>query len=103
MDQPHRQRLSQLAFYAGLAIALVIGAKLRLPALDLRPMHVDEAIQAARFGQLIEEGTFDYLPEDGHGPGLLYFTAPLSFLAGATTYAATSETLLRLVPAMVRP
>ena len=72
---------------------------LRLPDLDLRPMHVDEAVQAGRFGQLIEEGTFDYLPEDGHGPGLLYLTLPFAKLAGVETYAETSEKLLRSVPA----
>jgi uncharacterized protein (TIGR03663 family) len=100
LHEIYTQRLTRLAFYAGLAVALLIGAKLRLPELGLRPMHVDEAVQAARFGQLIEEGTFDYLPEDGHGPGLLYFTAPVSFLSGATTYAETSEPLLRSVSAL---
>ena len=86
LDEKLRQRLIQIAFYAGLAIALVVGAMLRLPDLDLRPMHTDEAIQATRLGQLLEDGSFDYLPDDGHGPGLLYFTVPVSHAAGADTY-----------------
>ncbi|MGI9241905.1 MAG: flippase activity-associated protein Agl23 [Verrucomicrobiales bacterium] len=94
------QRVATFAFWAGLVIAVSIGAGLRLPDLDLRPMHVDEAIQAARFGQLLEEGTFDYLPDDGHGPGHLYFAIPVSRLAGTTSYETSSEWSLRLTPAL---
>ncbi|MFT5106831.1 MAG: hypothetical protein ACI8XO_003098 [Verrucomicrobiales bacterium] len=100
MDQKTKQRLSHCAFYLGLAIALVIGGMLRLPSLELRPMHLDEAVQAARFGQLLEEGTFDYLPDDGHGPGLLYFTLPIAKAAGVSSFNDTSQTLLRLTPAL---
>ncbi len=48
-------------------------------------MHVDEAIQAGAFRQLLEEGSFDYLTEDGHGRGLLYFAIPMSKAAGAAS------------------
>jgi uncharacterized protein (TIGR03663 family) len=100
LKQKLQQRLMQLAFYAGLAVALAIGAKLRLPDLDLRPMHVDEAIQAERFRQLLEEGSFDYLTDDGHGPGLIYFAIPISKAAGAASYRDASEKTLRLTPAV---
>ena len=100
LDDQLRQRLTQLAFYAGLAVALIVGAKLRLPDLDLRPMHTDEAIQAVRFGELLEEGSFGYMPDDGHGPGLLYFTLPVSYAAGADTYREADEKILRTTPAL---
>jgi len=97
--KPHLHS-TRVGFWVGLAVAMILGATLRLPDLDLRPMHVDEAIQAARFGQLLEEGSFDYLPEDGHGPGLLYFAIPVSRLAGTTSYETSSEKALRLTPAL---
>lgn len=100
MNELLQKRTSQIAFFAGLVIALTLGASLRLPDLGLRPMHVDEAIQAARFGQLLEEGSFDYLPDDGHGPGLIYFAIPVSRAAGATSYSTVSEKVLRLTPAL---
>ncbi len=62
LDQKTKQLLSHGAFYIGLAIALYIGGMLRLPDLDLRPMHVDEAIQAARFGQLLVKDTVANTP-----------------------------------------
>ncbi|MEM7386440.1 MAG: flippase activity-associated protein Agl23 [Verrucomicrobiota bacterium] len=81
-------------------IALVIGAHLRLTRLDHRPMHLDEAIQGMKFGELIEKGDFQYDPHDFHGPVLLYSTLPLAWLSGASELTAVSEKQLRLVPAL---
>ncbi len=100
MDQNTRQLLTQVALYLGLAAAIILGASLRLPKLDLRPMHVDEAIQAMRFGELNDKGKFEYLPEDGHGPGLLYFSIPVAHAMGAGSYSAADETVLRMTPAL---
>jgi len=99
LHQITKERLAHVAFYLGLAIAIFFGAKLRLEKLDIRPMHVDEAIQAMRFGELLEEGKFEYLPDDGHGPGLLYATLPFAWAKGADTYVETDEVMLRRVPA----
>ena len=100
MDQTTRQHLLKISLYLGLAAALVLGASLRLPKLDLRPMHVDEAIQGMRFGELNDEGKFEYLPEDGHGPGLLYFSIPVAHAMGAGSYLEADETVLRATPAL---
>ena len=78
---------------AVLAIALVV----RLPALDQRPMHGDEANQAVRTGLLLEKGIYHYDPTDHHGP-VLYFAALPFCRATSKTFAETTEWNYRLVP-----
>jgi len=56
-----------------LLVALVALA-LRLPHLAHRPMHSDEAVNAVKFGQLLEERFYRYDPHEYHGPTLNYFT-----------------------------
>ncbi len=82
-----------LAALVVLAIALVV----RLPALDRRPMHGDEANQAVRTGLLLEQGVYHYDPTDHHGP-VLYFVALPFCRATAKTFADTTEWNYRLVP-----
>jgi uncharacterized protein (TIGR03663 family) len=83
---------------AALVLALVGGAALRLPQLDLRPMHTDEAVHAIKFGALLENGTYRYDKNEYHGPTLNYFTLVPAWLAGERTLAAVNETTLRMVP-----
>ena len=68
--------MSKAFFWALFALALVIGLALRLPRLDARPMHHDEANQAVKFGGLLETGQYHYDPADHHGPTLYYLTLP---------------------------
>ena len=82
-----------LAALAVLALALTV----RLPALDRRPMHGDEANQAVRTGLLLEQGVYHYDPNDHHGPAL-YFAALPFCRATAKTFADTTEWNYRLVP-----
>ena len=82
-----------LSALAVLAIALTV----RLPALDRRPMHGDEANQAVRTGLLLEKGVYQYDPTDHHGP-VLYFAALPFCRATARTLGETSEWNFRLVP-----
>jgi predicted membrane-bound mannosyltransferase len=56
-----------------LALA-VIGLALRH---TLRPMHTDEAVDAIKFGALLEKGSYIYDPAEYHGPTLNYFTCRL--------------------------
>ncbi len=95
-----RLRPQNLAAATALLIALGIGSYLRTAQLDLRPMHTDEAIQAERLGTLMGGGGFQYNPHDGHGPGLLYLSIPVAWLAGASSYGELSEPVLRLTPAL---
>ncbi len=80
------------------AAAIIAGAlALRLPRLDQRPMHGDEANQAVRTGLLLDQGFYHYDPADHHGP-TLYFAAWPFCRATARTFAETTEWNYRLVP-----
>jgi uncharacterized protein (TIGR03663 family) len=80
-----------------LLVAAVIALVLRLPALGLRPMHTDEAVNAIKFGQLWEHGAYKYDPNEHHGPSLFYATLALGRLTGAPDFKHYSERRLRLV------
>lgn len=82
-------------------LLLAVGAlAFRLPALDNRPMHGDEAVHAFKFRQLWEEGFYRYDPQEFHGPTLYYATLPAVWLSGARQFAATDERHYRAVTAV---
>ena len=80
---------------------LLLAFWLRLPELERKPMHTDEAVQAATTGKLLDEGiaAYEYDPVEYHGPTLYYLTLPVARLRGQGSYAALDEVTLRLVPA----
>ena len=80
--------------------ALVAGALLRLPRLDLRPMHTDEAVHAVKFGILLETGAYRYDRNEYHGPTLNYFTLLPAWLASEKKLAQVTEVTLRIIPAL---
>jgi len=84
----------------GVLILAAAGGALafRLPRLDQRPMHTDEAVQAAKFGDLFDNGRYEYDPVEYHGPTLYYLTLPVAWLAGPENYAQTTERMYRAVP-----
>jgi len=82
------------SFLAATAIALV----LRLPHLEQRPMHGDEAIHAVKFGQLLTEGVYTYDPNEYHGPTLNYLTLIPAWLSSAEKLTEVNECTLRIVP-----
>ncbi len=81
-------------------LAVCVAALLRLPYLDVRPMHADEAVQAARFRDLWRQGRYVYDPNEFHGPTLMYATLPSVVLSGAENFASTTEATYRLVPVL---
>jgi uncharacterized protein (TIGR03663 family) len=87
-------------YFLVFAIILVAGG-LRLPRLGIRPMHADEAIQADKFGTLLETGEYRYDPHNYHGPTLNYLTLPSAWLAGISNYRDLDEMILRRVPAVL--
>ncbi len=88
---------SRSSFLLAVAAVVAVSLTLRLPKLDQRPMHGDEANQAVRTGMLLEQGVYHYDPTDHHGP-VLYFAA-LPFCRLQTgSFAETSERNYRLVP-----
>ena len=71
---------------------------LRLPRLNLRPMHADEAVHAIKFDTLWHTGRYEYDPQDYHGPTLYYFALPSVWLCRAADLADTDAATFRIVP-----
>jgi uncharacterized protein (TIGR03663 family) len=80
---------------AGLLLAIIIAIALRCPNLAERPMHTDEAVNAIKFGALMEQGTYRYDPNEHHGPTLYYFTLAWTKLLGVTDFTKLTEAQLR--------
>jgi len=79
----------------------IVALAFRLPQLDRRPMHGDEAVQASIFSELLVTHSYQYDPTEYHGPALHYATLPIAWIQGKTTLAALTETDLRLVPVLL--
>lgn len=76
----------------------IIAVALRLPRLQQRPMHGDEAVHAVKFGELLEKNFYQYNPDEYHGPTLNYFTLIPAWLSGIHKFRDLSEFTLRIVP-----
>jgi uncharacterized protein (TIGR03663 family) len=74
----------------------LLALAVRLPQLGERPMHTDESINAYIIGQLLAGKSFQYDPQDRHGPALAAFTLPLVKLQGAKNFSELTESELRL-------
>ncbi|MCJ7778496.1 MAG: TIGR03663 family protein [Sedimentisphaerales bacterium] len=82
-------------FVLAVMIAAVV---LRLPRLQHRPMHGDEAVHAVRFGELLEKNFYRYNPDEYHGPTLNYFTLIPAWLSSIHKFKDLNEFTLRIVP-----
>jgi len=78
--------------------ATIAAIALRLPRLQQRPMHGDEAVHAVKFGDLLEKGSYRYDPNEYHGPTLNYFTLIPAWLSGTHKFKDLTEFNLRIVP-----
>lgn len=83
-----------------ITVVILAGGLLRLCGLAHRPMHTDEAVHAAKLGQLLDQGHYRYDPNEYHGPTLNVLTWPIAALRGQDRYADLDEVTLRLVPAL---
>lgn len=81
-----------------MAVVIAVAILWRLPSLDLRPMHNDEAINAVKFGELLQDGKYKYDPHEFHGPSLYYFTLPFAWIKGEKSYVTLQEQTMRLCP-----
>jgi uncharacterized protein (TIGR03663 family) len=72
---------------------------LRFPLLEQRPMHCDEAVHAVKFGELLEQGKYEYSTVDYHGPTLYYATLLSAKLQGIVRYVDLNERTFRRVTA----
>jgi uncharacterized protein (TIGR03663 family) len=87
-------------FVVLMLVAAGVALGLRIPKLNLRPMHGDEAVHAYKLNQLWQTGRYAYDPEEFHGPTLYYFTLPALWLSGAKDLAQIDAATLRMVPVL---
>jgi len=73
---------------------------LRVPHLDERPMHTDEAVQAMKTDILWRTGKYVYDPEEYHGPTLYYLTLPFLWLSGQQQLVDVDAVTFRMVPVL---
>jgi len=78
--------------------ATILAIGLRLPRLEQRPMHGDEAVNAVKFGDLLEKGFYRYDRNEFHGPTLNYLTLIPARLSADRKLSDLSEFTLRIVP-----
>ncbi len=87
-----------LVLVALLLASVALALAFRLPQLNLRPMHGDEAVHAYKCNELWQSGQYVYDPEEYHGPTLYYGTLPVFWLSGVKGWAQTSAAAYRIVP-----
>ena len=81
-----------------LLLALAAALALRVPHLDTRPLHNDEAVNAVKVSALWQHGRYTYDPDEYHGPALHYATLPFLWLSGARNSDELNDATLRLAP-----
>jgi len=81
-----------------IAIVIALAGTLRIARPGLKPLHGDEAVQAYKFGELLEKGEYRYDITEHHGPTLYYFTLLPACLAGIESFAKLNEWVLLSVP-----
>ena len=59
----------------GVIVIFLIAVALRVYDLNLVPLHHDEGVNGNFLVRLVREGTYQYDPENYHGPTLYYFAA----------------------------
>jgi uncharacterized protein (TIGR03663 family) len=79
-------------------VVTIVAVALRLPSLGQRPMHGDEAVNAVKFGSLLEEDSYRYDRHEYHGPTLNYLTLIPAWLSGTDRFEDLDEFILRFVP-----
>lgn len=92
--------LPDVVWRVGALVILGIAAVLRLYNLELVPFHHDEGVNGNFLVTLVREGSYQYNPENYHGPSLYYLTAVISWViriffgtAAADTYGLNSVTV----------
>jgi uncharacterized protein (TIGR03663 family) len=89
-------------FFAAAVILLTAAALcFRLPNLGNRPFHGDEAVHAVKFRDLWEHGSYEYDPNEFHGPTIYYAALPTVALSGHHRFADTQEADYRLATALL--
>ncbi|MCU0770829.1 MAG: TIGR03663 family protein [Verrucomicrobia bacterium] len=90
-----------LALALALGLSVFLALILRLPNLDQRPFHNDEAVNAVKFRDLLTRGRYAYDPEEFHGPALHYATLFLARVTGWQRFEDTTEASFRWLTVLV--
>ena len=90
------EEVSRRAWLFWCLAVFAVALLLRVPALELRPMHHDEGVNGFFLLNLMRQGAYQYNPTNYHGPTLYYFALPLAHLADKLGFLGTW--VVRLVP-----
>ncbi len=82
------------------ALVFALALLLRLPGLDSRPFHPDEAVNAHLLDGLLNGEGYRYRQHDHHGPTLYRLSASVLTMTGPTRAADWEAWMLRLFPAV---
>ena len=81
-DEPCDKPIAkQLRWRISAAAVLVVGAALRLYDLTLVPLHHDEGVNGKFLLKLVNDGFYQYDPQNYHGPTLYYFAAVVPWIS----------------------
>ena len=94
-QSPFKNKTTLILF----VLILISASLLRFVKLDHRPMHGDEAVNAAKVHQLLQSGRFEYDPSEYHGPAFFYFSALVFKIQGKHNWQQFSESDLRAISA----
>lgn len=98
--------ISERSWWIASVSIFAIGALLRLYNLNLVPLHHDEGVNGNFLVTLVRNGTYQYNPENYHGPSLYYFAAfipwVVRFLFGENAQNVSGLTTfnIRLIPVL---
>jgi uncharacterized protein (TIGR03663 family) len=81
-------------------IVVILAILIRFISLADRPMHNDEAVNALKLGDLLENGTYIYDKNEYHGPTLYYLSLIPAWLKSQTDLVSLNEKTLRAVSAL---
>lgn len=88
-------QLPDRAWLGANVAVLIVAAVFRLVALELKPMHHDEGVNAGYFLlNLVRRGSYVYDPTNYHGPTLYYFALFPAKLFGLHTWTVRLTTAL---------
>ena len=81
-------------------LAFVAALLVRLPDLESRPFHTDEAVNAFIIEETLLDDGYHYRLNDHHGPTLFYLAGSALKSAGITHVGQMDAWMLRLVTAL---
>jgi len=79
-EEPAPEILTKRNWKIASAAVLITGAILRLSYLTLVPLHHDEGVNGNFLISLVRNGTYQYDPQNYHGPTLYYFAAIIPWI-----------------------